>query len=216
MLKFYSRPDWFPDWKKQIVVVVAAGPSAKQDYEPYRDKAKFIVVNNSYKLVPWADALISSDGDWWNRNEGALDFTGLRMTMDWSITQKYPNTHMVHISKIHPYITIDRPGYVGIGLNTGFYAINMAVQFGPPKKMILCGFDMNMINGVHWHGRHPAGCNNPNDDKLYRWRKILDKQSKVLKDFGIEVINTCATSSLKNYRKMSLAEAFNVETIQNG
>lgn len=215
MLKSYNRihakPDWFPteSWKDEIVIVIAAGPSAKLDYEPYRGKAKFIVINNSRELVPWADVLVSSDGDWWNRNKGAQDFLGLKLTMDFPITRQYPNVHLLRISKSQPGITIDRPGYVGVGLNSGFYAINIAVQFGPPKKIILCGFDMNMISGVHWHGKHPHGSGNPNNDKLYRWRKVLDKQSSVLKGLGVCVINTCLTSSLKNYPKMSLAEAFN-------
>lgn len=216
MLKVYDKPDWWPteSWEGQTVVIIAAGPSANMyDYRPYRDRAKFIVINNSRKLVPDADVLISSDGGWWNANEGAQDFKGLKLTCDWSITQAYRNVHLIRISKIHPGITVERPAYVGIGLNTGFYAVNMAVQFGPPKKMILSGFDMNMINGVHWHGPHPKGWNNPNNDKLYRWRKILDNQSRTLRDFGITVINVCPTSSLKNYPKMTLEEAFNLETI---
>lgn len=211
MLKIYGYPEWWPEsWEGETVFVIAGGPSAKQDYEPYRGKAKFIVINNSRELVPWADVLFASDADWWNINEGAQNFTGLKLTMDFSITRDHGNVHLIHISKIHPNITVDRPGYVGIGLNSGFYAINLAVQFGPPKKIILCGYDMNMIHGTHWHGRHPV--NNPDSHKLGRWSKIIDKQSKILiRDFKVQVINTCPTSSLKNYPKMSVAEAFNLK-----
>lgn len=224
MLNIHAKPEWFPEqsWKGEDVFILAAGPSASlYDYKPFRGKAKFVVVNNSYKLVPWADVLVSSDGDWWHRNNGAIGFQGTKLTCDWQITQHYPNVHMLRLSKIHPDITIDRPGYIGIGLNSGFYAINVAIQFslchvfkdrGPMKRLILCGFDMNMINGVHWDGIHRNGdgtrANNPDKDKLKRWCKILDKQSKVLRDFGVEVINTCMTSSLNNYPKMTLDQIF--------
>jgi hypothetical protein len=219
LLKVYNNPEWWPveSWKGQTVVIVASGGSANRyDYSPYRGKAKFIVINDSYKLVPDADVLISSDGDWWNRYQGAPDFKGLKLTCDWSITQAYRDVHLISISKIHSYITVERPGYVGIGLNTGFYAINMAIQFGPPKRLILSGFDMNLINGVHWHGPHPKGSGNPNKDKLSRWRKIIDDQSHMLREtYHVDVINVCPTSSLKNYRKMTLSEAFNLE-MSNG
>lgn len=209
--RVYPNPEWWPkeSWKEQTVIIIAAGPSAKlYDYEPYRGQAKFIVVNNSRKLVPWADCLVSSDGDWWNINEGAQDFPGLKLTTDFSITRAYANVYQIYLSKLHPDITLARSGYVGVGLNSGFYAVNVAAQFGPPKKIIMCGYDMNLINGVHWHGKHKV--NNPNAEKLARWCKILDRQSRILKDLGITVINTCMTSSLNNYPKMSLEEAWHV------
>lgn len=208
--KVYDNPEWWPEsWKEETVIIIAAGGSAKDhDYEPYRGKAKFIVVNNSRELAPWADVLVASDGGWWHTNDGARDFNGLKLTLDWSITQEYPDVHLIRLSKLHPGITVERPGYVGMGLNSGFYAVNVAAQFGPPKKMILAGFDMNLVRGFHWHGKHTAGWNNPTMDKLNRWRKILDHQSKALSRLGIQVINVCMTSSLKNYPKMSLEEAF--------
>lgn len=200
-------PEWFPDWKGETVVVVAGGPSAGgKDYEAYRGRAKFFVVNNAWQLVPWADVLIAADGGWWNRNKGLPKFKGLKITLDFNISRDF-DVKLVKLLRTSNGITVDHPGMVGMGRNSGFYAINLAVQFGA-RKIVLAGFDMNLKKGLHWHGPHPKGMNNPRPDTVAKWCKILDGEAKTLRKMGVEVINICASSSLQNFPKMSLEEAF--------
>lgn len=203
-----KRPDWFPDWSGETVVVVAGGPSAGGlDYEALRGRARAIVVNNSWKLVRWADVLFAGDANWWRRNKGAITkFEGLKVTLDFSISREF-DVRLVQLMKTCNGISTDKPGMIGMGRNSGFHAINLAVQFGPPRKIVLAGFDMNLDNGVHWHGEHPPGMNNPREHLIAKWRKTLDGEVKTFKKLGVEVINTSATSSLQNYPKMSLEEA---------
>jgi hypothetical protein len=61
-----ERPDWFPDWHGETAVIVASGPSAAGvNLECAKGKAKFIAINDSWRLVPWADALYAHDHAWW-------------------------------------------------------------------------------------------------------------------------------------------------------
>lgn len=97
-------------------------------------------------------------------------------------------------------------GRIGWGGNGGFHALNLAVQFGL-RKIILCGFDMSLANGVHWHGRHGGGLNNPTQGNIDRWRGILDAQAPALAERGVEVVIGSPGSSLSAYRKLELRVA---------
>lgn len=94
---------------------------------------------------------------------------------------------------------------MGWGGNSGFHALNLAVQFGV-SKIILVGFDMSLDHGVHWHGKH-VGLNNPTVRNVDRWRRCIDAAAEPIEALGITVVNTSPVSALQNYPKMSLAEA---------
>lgn len=97
-------------------------------------------------------------------------------------------------------------GIVGWGGNSGFHAINLAVQFGV-KKIILIGYDMRIDKGVHWHGDHTGLLNNPNSRNVERWRRAVDNAAELLKALNIEVVNVSPVSALSSYPIMSLERA---------
>jgi hypothetical protein len=97
-------------------------------------------------------------------------------------------------------------GVIGWGGNSGFHAINLAVQFGV-SKIILIGFDMRIDQGLHWHGKHERGLNNPTKSNVKRWRNCVDGAAATLTSMGITVINASPVSALRNYPKMDLIEA---------
>lgn len=200
-------PDWFLDWSNYATIIVASGPSAKgPNYELYRDRAKFIVTNSSWKLVPWADVLLAADASWWNRNKGAPEFKGLKVTLDWNVHREF-DIKLIKLSKLDRGIVTSPSGVVGKGGNSGFYAINLAVQFGS-KKIVLSGFDMTLDNGgSHWHGDHPKGMNNPRKQTIEKWRTLLDHEAKTFQKLGVEMINSSLQSALTAYPKISLEEA---------
>lgn len=199
--------EWFPDWNQDIAIVVASGPSAKEaNLELFKDKAKFIVVNDSWKLAPWADFLFAADGRWWQMNKGVPAFVGKKVTLDALISREM-SIKLVRLDKLSPGIATGKKGLVGMGQNSGFYALNLTVQFGA-KKILLVGFDMNIDNGIHWHGSHDKGLTNPNPHRLKVWAKLLDSQAKIFQKLGIEIINASQKSSLTAYPKMTVEEVF--------
>ncbi len=108
-------------------------------------------------------------------------------------------------------MVLEEPYTIGAGGNSGFQAINLAVQFGV-RKIILVGFDMRVDRGTHWHGDHVGGLGNPDADKVERWRVNLDAAADSLSAAGVTVINTSAVSALRNFPKMSIREALSHAT----
>lgn len=141
---------------------------------------------------------------------GVQEFEGLRISQDPTAAQRY-GLNRVFLRKGCGQILMDYAGHIGAGSNSGggnsgFQALNLALQFGA-ARVILVGFDMNLAGGVHWHGRHEARLNNPTDQALARWAEALDGQAAAIAALGVEVVNASPSSSLGAYPKRSLAEA---------
>jgi hypothetical protein len=107
-------------------------------------------------------------------------------------------------------LLFNRFGELGWGGNGGFHALNLALQFGA-RRVVLVGYDMRVDLGVHWHGKHPKGMNNPSDVNTRRWRQVLDAQAPLLRDMGVEVLNASPVSALEAYPKVNFAAAIHGE-----
>lgn len=144
---------------------------------------------------------------WWEKYDGVPDFPRLKITQDEKIRHRPQwGVNRVVVEKNQDKLLTGTLGTVGWGGNSGFHALNLAVQFGA-VKVILVGYDMRCDKGLHWHGAHVKGLNNPTPRNVERWRRVTDDAAPVLKALGVEVINTSAVSALRNFPKMGLREA---------
>jgi hypothetical protein len=169
-------------------------------------KARVIAINNSWRLAPWADVLYACDHRWWAHFNGVPDFHGLKVSQDEQIERQPWGVNRVYVERNKDVLLLSKFGTIGWGGNSGFHALNLAVQFGA-VKIILVGYDMRMDKGIHWHGPHPREMNNPTPGNIARWCRAVDSTAPVLDALGIDCINTCMHSSLKNFPKMPFAEA---------
>ncbi len=96
------------------------------------------------------------------------------------------------------------PGEIGSGGNSGFQAVNVALQFGA-RDIALAGYDLACERGLHWHGPHPAGLNNPTAKTLAEWRQRLDDAAPALAALGARVC-VVSPSALKNYPRRDLRD----------
>lgn len=100
----------------------------------------------------------------------------------------------------------DEVGKIGGGGNSGFQALNLAVQLGA-TRVLLIGFDMHDRGGVHWYGRNNwVGANNPTDSNFRRWIRALNIAAPVLANRGVEVVNASPFSDLQCFPKASIEE----------
>jgi hypothetical protein len=53
------------DWIGRTVFIVAGGPSVRQEDVDRLRGALVVVINSSYTVAPWADALLFTDRRWW-------------------------------------------------------------------------------------------------------------------------------------------------------
>lgn len=207
--KITGTPDWFPNWDGETIAIIASGPSAKKaGVDQLRGKVKVIAINESWRLAPWADALYGCDANWWKLHDGIRFFQGLKISAEAEACKTYPDIKKVTITHVRSDdICIDRPGYIGAGGNSGFQSLNLAVQFGG-KRILLVGYDMRVDLGEHWHKRHPMPLSNPHPyDNLPRWRRAIDGAAQCLKEMGIAVVNCSPVSLLTAYPKMTIEEA---------
>lgn len=201
------KPEWYPDWNGETCVIVASGPSAQEvPIDVAIGGARFMAINTSWRLAPWADILFACDASWWDHAKGCPEFAGIKLTIDKAASARFPDVRLVNCRKPDDRLVVDEPGTVGWGGNSGFHCLNLAVQFGC-SKIILVGFDMRIDAGLHWHGRHPERMSNPNRNNVERWRRAVDGAARVIEPLGVKVINCSPISALRNYQKMTLTEA---------
>lgn len=206
-------------WNGETVVCVASGPSARSvDLSIGKDIAKYIVINDSWRLYPEADALYACDPQWWRLsqsryvnklNEGPPtkdQFKGIRITQDLDAARDFGLKRVTLLKKIDR-IQNKTPGLLGWGGNSGFHAVNIAVQAGA-SKIILVGYDLTIVDGhMHWHGKHGEALHDPSVGSLYKWRLHLDNNADVFEGLGIKVFNCSPVSKLERYPKVSFREA---------
>lgn len=203
-----STHKWWCDWRGETAAIVAGGPSVKDaDLEQLRGCVKVMVINESHQLCPWADVLYGCDANWWKLRDYVKEFKGLKLTYDVPTAINNPPIQWISVRETSDEILVEKPGVVGAGGNSGFQALNLAVQFGV-VKILLIGFDMRVDLGTHWHGRHPPGLSNPCEvSNLPRWIRALDGSFERLFLLGVKVINCSAVSALTTYPKMTIAKA---------
>jgi len=211
-----AKFDWWPDWRGECVAIVAGGPSAdKVGVDKLRDRMHVVVINESYRLCPWAEILYSCDGAWWNLNQVKVaKFAGLKIAWD-----VHPGLPQLKIKKIdiaqvrnkanelvYVYdLLLDDPGLVGSGGNSGFQVVNLAAQFGA-TGIALVGFDMTDVGGVHWHGPHSYSLRNPDKTRFADWIKWMNLAAPKLKAAGIDVVNCSKLSALSCFPKVELEQ----------
>lgn len=207
------RPDWYLDWSGFAVAIIASGPSAKKsNIAALRDCMPVIAIKENVELAPWADVVYGCDSAWWKAKQGLPNYKGLKVSWSGSNSQPpppFPDIKLVEIEANADKLIFE-PGKLGAGGNSGFQAVNLAVQFGV-KHILLIGFDMHDRSGAHWYGRNywPQG-NNPTEDNFRRWRRAFEIAAPQLRDRGIQVFNASNNSSLKCFEQRSIEDALRV------
>ncbi|UFX41926.1 hypothetical protein HAP47_0021760 [Bradyrhizobium sp. 41S5] len=208
-----EKPDWFPDWSGETAVIVASGPSATHvDLAQAKGKAKLITINDSWRLAPWADALYAHDEAWWDVWSGVPSFNGLKISGQ--RTNPKWDVKLARINKYRDEILVEPDGTIGWGSHGGFHALNLAIQFGA-RRIVLVGYDCRIDQGINWHGGHQHGLPNKGIVCVTIWRKVLDMQALLLKKLGVEVLNASPVSTLTAYQKVEFAAAVQGAEVRN-
>lgn len=202
--------DW-PDWQGQTAIIVATGPSANAEcMSTARDRARVIVIKESWRLAPWADVLYGSDRGWWVANKGVPGFTNFKASPSPSVCKIYPDVRLVKLVAREQILT-ETVGRIGCGLRTGgghsgFHALNLAVQFGA-RHIVLVGFDMRLDRGDNWHEPADGTAERKDERQMMQCRVALDGCAAQLAALGVAVVNASIGSALQGFPKVSFARA---------
>lgn len=182
--------------------MIGAGESAATVAAALRPgSVRVIAINRSHELVPWAEVLYAADSGFWREYPAARAFKGWRYCADDHIRYIDPGITPVTIARCPKKGTrltqmIKGPiGTVGYGGNSGFQAVNLALQFGA-SRILLC---LDYV-GKHWHPDHSLRLRNPTSRQLADWARDLDSQAEKLRAFGVEVLNVAPKSILKAFK----------------
>lgn len=157
------------------------------------------------------------DPAWWKHRLGLPKYQGLKVTWAGSNLSDYPDIRTVKIPKdpkggFWDAMLFDEVGAIGGGGNSGFQAINLAVQMGA-TRILLIGFDMSDSAGVHWYGRNNwSQANNPDETAFKRWTGSILRAVPVLKARGVEVIDCSLQGALQCFPKVAL-EAVDLDRV---
>lgn len=193
------------------VFCLATGPSLTAfDVDAVRGRGTVIVVNDAYRLAPWADVLYSSDRYWWNHYRGVPTFGGLRATIEFSPT-RYASELLKHAPEMyflrntgHQGVETDPTGIRTCGQNSGGAAVNLAVHLGA-RRIVLLGYDCGVPGSKrHFFGDHPR--NLSQISPYPTWRTAFETMRAPLDALGIEVVNCSRSTSINAFRCAPLAE----------
>jgi hypothetical protein len=150
-----------------------------------------VVVNTSFRIAPWADALYAMDDVWWKTHieEVRTKFKGARYSVN-------------NLAKHYDCQQLPKP-FTSHG-NSGAGAIRMAAS-GGAARIILLGYDMKHGDGGkrHWHADHPRGLGNA--DVVNRWPAQFKKLHEALPE-GVEIINCSRETALDLWPKRKLED----------
>ncbi len=209
-------------WDGQTVAIFAGGPSLTQrDVDAVKRAlhVRCITVNDSYRLAPWADLAYFCDLRWWSWHHERPEWREMlaRAASGDAIVATLENLEL--LGK-HPYIRSLRnvgrdgialePGHIKNGGNGGYQALNIAVQLGA-RRVLLLGFDMRRVGTrSHWHDGHPVIA----PDTVYRDLMIpaYTGAAPELARLGVEVVNCTPGSALTVFPFQSIDEALRHET----
>lgn len=192
------------------VICLATGPSLNQaDCDYVRGKGVVIAINDAYRLAPFADILYSSDRRWWTHHRGVPSFKGLKFGIGSAPGKRnpFPTLPDVQVLTNTGHLGLEEKGHgLRNGRNSGFACLGLAYHLGPPRRVILLGYNMSGSGDrVHFFGRHAPPLGNP-DSLFPSFRRSFDSITGPLKEAGVEVWNCTENSSLTVFPYAPLRE----------
>ena len=193
-------------------VVIASGPSlTAEDCEHVRQwrergGGRVIVVNTTYRLAPWADAIYACDAKWWEQNID--DVRRLTRAALWTQSKPAANRYGLQLVRSRRADGLGRDA-VHYGGNSGYQAINLAYLWGA-SRIVLLGYDMQHTGGKgHWHPDHPwkPGVKPP----VRNWVPRFARLAQDLVAEGVSVVNATRQTALACFEKRPIDAALEAE-----
>lgn len=197
-------------WKGETVCIAACGPSltaADVDYAGSRAD-RFIVINESWRLAPDADALYAADAAWWmKRGPQPTEFRGEHWSTSaqWSDAARAARPHMNWVETKGGVNIVDEPP-ICTGNNSTFQAMSLAVIWGV-TRIVFIGLDLKLApdGKDHWFGFYPDLTSPRN--ALGAFVSAFNCAAPQLKARGVEVVNASRETALECFPRMRLEHA---------
>jgi len=194
------------EWVGQTAAVFGGGPSLTQADVDYviRRGWRRVACNNAYLLDPNAEVLCWSDQRWYNWNAKDIHRHKGPYKICWRPMRPTKGLTFMQLRHHNQPPGLSSDSSMIIAGNTGQGAINIAYLFGA-KRIVLLGFDMRMVSGQHnWHNLHKGATSQNRYNGIFG--PAITKAAVVLRQKGIEVLNTTKDSALKCFPYVPLRD----------
>lgn len=204
-------------WPDATFVCIGGGPSlTAAQVEQCRDRVdenglpvRVIVVNDAYRIAPWADVLYFCDDRWWQWHHKKVgDWKGLIVRLQGG-HHDFGDPRIKVLRNLDEKRGLaDRRDGLHTGQNSGYQAINLAVHLGA-RRLVLLGYDMQADQSsgparTHWFGDHPGGTSpTVYEIMLPHFASLV----KPLAERGIEIINATPRSRLRDFPMKRIEDA---------
>ncbi|MFA5049186.1 MAG: hypothetical protein WC516_09245 [Patescibacteria group bacterium] len=208
-----SLPKQFdiPDRVIKSVVYNESPPSVYSPYMSFLHDKHVIGVNVAYLIGDWIDIVFFGDSSFFLSQQKKLsEFVGIKVTCHPSIEGHNWIKYLSKDSK-KPRGISPNPKMVSWNGNSGAAAISIAANAGA-KRIFLLGFDMelNSENRQHWHDLyHRFSTISVKNNKGLPFERHLRGFIDIYKDAkhrGIQIINVCPNSAIKEFPKINLKD----------
>lgn len=147
-----------------------------------------VVVNDAFRLAPWAHALAAQDFAWWRANPDAKDFAG----------RKFSSNEISGVERVFG-------NSVCTGSSSGVLALEVArrltAEMDGPKRIELYGYENHNRNGYHYFGRHGGTLRTTQDNRFKVFEKQLSALGHLMKKEGFEIVNKTPDSDLRCFAR---------------
>lgn len=162
-----------------MIVIAASGPSLSQEQADIcrRHGVEIMVVNDAYRLMPWANYHYASDYKWWAAHHDKA-----------AIRPRFTNN-----SRAMREFGISATGIAMDGCNSGSHAMLLAYSWGK-RRIALIGFDFGHSGGkAHFFGDHPKEVG-PNATGCRMW---LERLPRVISRMpGAKLVNCSSKTAI--------------------
>lgn len=181
-----------PRWLGETVVCLASGPSLTIEDCEYVKAAqvRVITVNDTFKRASWADVFLAADHGWWQQHRHEIVDGPEWWTCSYEAIREYPELALFRTNLNTR--------------NTGAKAIEMAIDFGA-SKVILLGFDCTLSKGIHWHGPHQR-TSNPDDNIVVEWHAHFKTIAEYAKSKAVPIINCSRDTAIECFERAELED----------
>ncbi len=155
--------------------VLASGESMSQDVADSVRHLCRVVVNDTFRLAPDADALAAQDRGWWDANPDAKKFRGRKFS-----TNPPPGVQAI---KAIPVLTTT--------CNSGILGVHVAIHIFKATRVLLYGMD---CRGSHYFGQHKK-LKNTSPQRFEVFKKQWEAYSKTVSE-GVVIINATPGSAI--------------------
>lgn len=188
----------------KTLAILASGPSMTRDISCVlleRGIPAIAVNSTAVMVAPWAQMVYAADTSWWSKYHDQIDPSRIKITCNDSVP--FPDVKLIKQTGNRGFDP--NPSHVRMGKNSGYQAVHIGLHTGA-SRILLFGLDMTLKYGVHCHGLHPNGLDNPSqyffDKCLPYWNDLVDPAHVR----NCEIINCSSISKITCFQKRTIEE----------